>query len=703
MSSRSSAAVVLIAALCLAVPAGAARSTPTSTTATGADLWITNGPDGAHVIHDLDRAERLLTTADPADPRTLLTAAQVMASQAADVPAPSEPPANARAHLQRRSALGLPSEDDTEAAEEEEFTATDRWLESVPDLDGDGVADTIVTTYHYADGQTTVEARRGHDGAVLWTVDAAGDSFLQPTGDVDGDGVGDLVEVTLEVLSWERDEDCSFDGQPSSCHLELWAEFVWHHGVRDGRSGALRWSVETPGSYHYRFDDEWDDATGTYHYQEELQATNYVLAALPSGDHDGDHTADVVTDAIDLDLQAASTTDDTAGLGLVHRYTETSSLLSTTRARVVGGDDGALLAARDSVDAPGVSFLEPSGQLVGSPAPDLLWTASEVTPANVDCLLLPAGVHHCLEEERSSETLQLEALDGSDLSSAWTYEAPPAVHQYAFASSLDLDDDGAGEVWTFALDDSDGWGSWTTTVVSGATGAVLWSRTEVDWLFPVGSGDVDGDGDSDVITVLLDFQQDLEIRIPRLDGRTGATLFETSPPPEPDGEGNCVFAFTYLGGLGDIDGDLVGDVFGGSVIESYDDCEELLSVRSTSFAESGASGASIYSQASDGVVLDWPALDLTGDGVSDLLRTTYDVDAGWWVAGGAAALRLPDLAPLWERPLPADGYISGLGDVDGDGTGDVLLTSFLYDEWSFEVRLELWRGKDATTLWTVPS
>jgi hypothetical protein len=566
-----------------------------------------------------------------------------------------------------------------------------RYASPAPDLDGDGMADVLVTTYWFATDTSTTAARRGVDGSHLWTAD--GDVYAIPLADVDGDEVPDLLSTAYEILEESSEYDCD----ESRCRFAADVELITTVAVRSGRTGETRWSERIPGWLSY--EEEFDGVGDAYRYA--FTSEGAIVTAEPTADG-----TSVVQNTVDVDALDERASSDPTGTdtGLVEERTETVRVRAATDAQIVDARTGEPLAGRGGGGST-VALLRPTGDLVGDSTADLLWAGEETTDTDVVCTTVLGEVERCDPDTRGTTTLIAEVLDGADLDRAWLRRSQPVRYGFQFDVGADLDGDGAGELFQFADSGDDEGSRFVTTVLSGRTGTVLWSRTTSDFLFPLGFGDVDADGDQDVLTSVVRLEDiDFQVDVHRVDGRSGQSLSVSTLPRAEVDEGPCAFWFLYVGGMTDVDGDQVDDLFAGEVAVSYDgeDCDSTERTRSVAVGESGADATRLYRVDVDGWTTGFPVGDLDGDGTTDLLleamapaqpEGTATDDGG--ETSRANALRLPDLEPIWTLDVPPWTFLTPLGDLDGDAGTDLAQPTDTGD-------LVIRRGVDATALWSLP-
>jgi hypothetical protein len=182
----------------------------------------------------------------------------------------------------------------------------------------------------------------------------------------------------------------------------------------------------------------------------------------------------------------------------------------------------------------------------------------------------------------------------------------------------------------------------------------------------------DGDGIADLAVGARTAGNGGEVWL--LSGADGSVRFRNG---DPDGGG--VLGQFFVAGLGDLDGDSVPDVYGG-------DYANRASGMATgrAFAWSGADGHTLLtltgSEAGDGLGPGRGAGDVNGDGIDDLAIGSYTSSAGASKAGRVTVFSGTDGAVLRTvtstKAAENFGFDTvGLGDVDGDGEIDLLVSA----------------------------
>ncbi|MCE9593191.1 MAG: VCBS repeat-containing protein [Planctomycetes bacterium] len=253
---------------------------------------------------------------------------------------------------------------------------------------------------------------------------------------------------------------------------------------------------------------------------------------------------------------------------------------------------------------------------------------------------------------------------------------------YDLAAGFDVDQDGVPDV---AMGDGTattaaGWLAGQAAIQSGATGAVLFQFFGAAALERFGSaiafaGDVDADGRPDLL-VASDGPVPGIVRV--FSGRDGSALYTLTGGVS--GTENVERLGSALSRIGDINGDGHADFAVGALAsESAGAFGNQGLVR----VYSGLDGSVLHSfwgdVASDnlGGAVTWLG-DVDGDGVDDLAGTAVCIDWGghkapyvrlWSGATGAVLRTL--IAPHMNGGFGA--CITGLGDIDGDGHGDLAI------------------------------
>lgn len=209
---------------------------------------------------------------------------------------------------------------------------------------------------------------------------------------------------------------------------------------------------------------------------------------------------------------------------------------------------------------------------------------------------------------------------------------------------------------------------------SGADGTPLWSVPGAgagDFLGSAAArlGDVTGDGVPDVLAGGRGNGGHVYV----LDGVDGARVREITV------EGGVAFGRSFVAGLGDVDGDGVPDIYTGDYAHDGNGQQS-----GHAWVWSGRTGALVWDVAGDaryaGLGTGGPAGDVDGDGVVDLVLGSYLSSAAGVLAGQVSVYSGRDGAVLRTITSKRDGEnfgfdATGLGDVDGDGVVDLLVSA----------------------------
>jgi hypothetical protein len=234
------------------------------------------------------------------------------------------------------------------------------------------------------------------------------------------------------------------------------------------------------------------------------------------------------------------------------------------------------------------------------------------------------------------------------------------------ASAGDVDGDGRGEVLL----------RYPTRVLSVATGAMRELGGPRELLDGLGAGDLDGDGRADLA---LAFVIDERLLVMGVRGVNGDELWSSDVAQgskRPQGPSTKA----RLARLGDLDGDGVAEL---ACVAFTRDFEHRLVVLS------GATGALLSSNTTRPWLDVANAGDVDGDGLDDVLAFT---DASATVYGERGTVERLTL----EMPRGVVARALGLGDLDGDGRGELLLVA---DEAGGSPSLgRIHRGSDGSVL-----
>ena len=644
----------------------------------------------------LGRLEELV---DPGNPRSYPDAARELIS------------ARMRTHLP-----DLRPEHSVEPEPPPEPTGTFAYSSPGGDLTGDGLADVLVWEITLPRERLVLRALQGTDGQEIWhrSFDGAADAFAFPVDDLTGDGIDDLVVEVFEIVSQRTAEDCP---SASNCRAEYETTFAWHVGVRSGHNGSAIWTKRYEGRDFFSHRNESQDLAVVYDrsFEQKLESSNWLVLTLPSGDHDGDGRNDLVVDGSDFDWHLAQEYHRKA---LITEESAQETTRSSTHAEVVRGTDGHVLAAIETEKSPKVGIPWPVGDMVGDEAPDLLWDSQVIPDINYSCRTV-AVVSDC-PDSWTGPTFQVEVLDGRNLNRAWQLVLDDVDLAFSRSLEADISGDGAEDIWmSTSVFDDQGRNS-TLRMVSGANGDLLWEREGgSDWETPLLAAPLGGGPGPDVLLARFGFATPpsgeqggtATIRFARVEGATGATLFETTRHLHSlSGSHNGYYFETWAGVLGDVDGDGTADVYvsGFSFVWDFDPVTRepnFSQVGSSTFAESARTGTVLHEAHGPDIFVLQPAPDLDGDGRSDAFEWHYPSPGDAEERFEVKILRLAPTTYLWGRTFTADEFYGGgfgeAGDQDGRAGDEILYDTSLREGGHYRSVIDSLEGATGRERWRV--
>jgi hypothetical protein len=575
------------------------------------------------------------------------------------------------------------------------------------DLDGDGLED--VLSFVADETSARLQARRGRDGAPLWSADLEDTlaAFAYPTGrDLTGDGVDDLLVEGLTSSAPEPAE-LTLDPLTETYSYGFTADVTWLFGVVSGVDGSPVWTRTVPGTIDESFSYRGGPGGVVYEFDYTLRSTALAVVPALSDDLTGDGLADLAVSTISVDVDDHATGASALVAGAVRA---TATLRGSTLGEVVEGTTGRTAVERSATEQPGVSVLVPVGQVVGSPVADLAWTTYGIPDFDGVCAgALVAG--DCVSMEDSAPSVSVELLDGATATSVWE-RTTPGFDAFVRPTRTDVDGDGSSDLAVEVFDTHP-----RLEVVSGADGAQLWRADGTE--FPpllLGVDDTASGRLAVVADVAFNSDEDavfgtaagrIEAIIERRAASAGDVLSTTrhaASAEVPTDDGGLGFTGVAILATGeDGDGDDVGELVVSVAIEatSFDTDGDVTSssAQSAAVVESFDGARRALTESSDDVRFLLPLGDLDGDGLLDLQRDVLVGDDGFAFTADTTAFRLVDGEELWrlegslfDVPLPA-------GDQDGSPGAELLQVR--YGDGPPEV-LSL-RGQDLTVRWSAPA
>lgn len=365
----------------------------------------------------------------------------------------------------------------------------------------------------------------------------------------------------------------------------------------------------------------------------------FVAAAI--GDIDGDDITDLIIGA-PQDATAAPF----GGRAFVYSGA-TGSLLHTVSGGLLDFL-GTAVAGPGDVDGDGVP-----DYAIGAPGLPPLFGA---TPGRV---LVHSGADHSLLHE--------------------TVSTPAARYGQDIEGAGDVTGDGRPDLIVGApFDDSGGIDAGRVHVISGAHGSGVWIRDGFSAGDSFGGGvsgigDLDGDGIPEQLVGAFNAGPTQGGQATVLSGAGGSPLFTLTPLPTA-----AQFGQFFIHDAGDADADGVPDIYVGDFADTVKG-----PVTGRAYVYSGATGAALWifdgENADDGFGIGRGAGDVNGDGHADLFLAAFRSDDGTANAGKGYLFSGRDGGVIRTFTGTVENDRLGfdalpLGDINGDGIGDYLLT-----------------------------
>lgn len=515
------------------------------------------------------------------------------------------------------------------------------------DLDGDARDDFLTLPICYADDGRTralrVEARRGTDGARLWT-HTGGDGFGVSFADLDGDGTVEVVESRIEpVLPYQR----VITPRGAAWAFEMRQTITAHDGV----DGATLWTHQSTGVL-----------TQALVGVAVTAITDMLTTVRVEPDADGDGGADVLITAFNRGEPQLYSPDARIGsAGAVMRGTvlagRTGALVGSMTAALsdtVVCDDARLCPGVRKLKTDVVPWLAVSDDISGDGLGDVIGTSFA---------FLASG----------DAVGRVHAWSGGG-AALW---ATPAEPRAALPLSAQLDGLGAADVLLLRADLNTN-GVDTISMYEGQRGRRQWSQPIADpqtGMFVAFAGDTDGDGSVDIALAggqLLD-----HVTITILSGAWGIDVWtRTVALPESAPRG-----YIWLAAAADLNGDGALDfVVPSTVYEPHPEYFDYYVFREAhGVAVDGATGADLWSTgplASFGDV-PYPTYgDADGDGAPDVWTEGLADDGSYGITvrdgltrGAHYSFPLPPVDAMfaWVSQVVAGRYV-------GDDTPEVLVS-----------------------------
>jgi hypothetical protein len=300
---------------------------------------------------------------------------------------------------------------------------------------------------------------------------------------------------------------------------------------------------------------------------------------------------------------------------------------------------------------------------------------------------------------RGSNGNTLWSKTASNKNCVWLYPADPAG---------DLNNDGRDDVmmqherWNPSTED------YTTTIYAlhGNNGYVIWSDASTapdSWMNAYPAGDLTGDGKDDVLLYPWKYNPSTD------------RYYSDSVYAKRGYDGHLLWTKTgtemYCMQAGDLNGDDREDMLFYEYV--YDTSTDTCLSTDVS-AVKGQDGSTLWTKTrSGGNYIDaLPAGDLNGDGGEDVVvynvnYGSYDSNLGEFYVDAISSVNGDDGSTLWSKSRRENTwidawYVGDTGDLDADGTDDVLVCTYIYNSISDQHILTIVsaaRGEDGSVLW----
>lgn len=431
---------------------------------------------------------------------------------------------------------------ESEAALYDDFFG--RSVISPGDLDGDGVADLLVSAPHQTrpdgSGAGALFAFSGSDGKELYRLwghapefHLSTDGRLAAVGDVDGDEHGDFLVVTKQAVIL-----CSGDGGAVLRAHELpYRVRVQIAGLGDlDGDGVPDYGFTNRGAAKNRGSVQIVSGKSGEELRELLgdEAGDWFGFSIAGGmDADGDGVPDVLVGAPRGNVAERASSPRT-GMARIHSGAD-GSVLVTVLGRGPSDCFGQTVAFVGDVNEDGCADFA-----VGAPGLDPEWKLSDGGPGYARLYSGKDG--KLIQSVEGEETAFFEGERYGKPRGSCAFNSE---FGYSLAGAGDVDGDGCPD-WIVGARREGGLGG-SARVFSGATGELLQAREGLpfrDWGHLVGGlGDLDGDGYGDFFHVGLNDTSGARSvgQVMLISGRTGALLRRLTSPLRPAGAGEKYF------------------------------------------------------------------------------------------------------------------------------------------------------------------
>jgi hypothetical protein len=558
----------------------------------------------------------------------------------------------------------------------------------VPDLDGDGLNDTLVMildndpiTDAY---EQILKAKKGSNGVTLWSHSISAnnkeDAWMNvyPEYDLDGDGLKDVLVYTQKYESATSIYKSSLIAKKGSNGVALWSYSI------SAKNGGYAWINVYPAS-DLDGDGLLDILLNTQNYDPDKDL--YKSSIIAKNGSDGATLWSYSINGSNAGL-SGSQVDDLDGDGLKDVLVNTQNYDSDTdlyESSLIAkkGSNGATLWS-DSINGNGAG-------LFGYQVDDLDGDGLKDVLVNTQNYNTSTGLY----------TITLIAKNGSIGADLWNRSINGSSVWLSGYPAGDLDGDGLTDVLLNIqkYDSATGMPEYASMAKKGSNGVTLWYKSikEISgYLSGSPVDDLNGDGLKDVIVNTQNYDPASGLYTYKLlakNGSNGATLWNHSI--------RGISAYLSGSQVDDLNGDGLKDVLVNT--QNYDPDTGIYT--NSVVAKNGPDGSILWSQSINGssVYLNgYTVDDINGDGLKDVFLSArrYDQAAGMY--SSLKAKNGSNGATLWSFSIKGNStYLYGntIDDLDGDGLKDVILNGQINDKDIWTYKLKAKKGSNGANLW----